>query len=349
MPSFPAFDPTTGISRSPHIVILGAGASKAAFPDGDANGKCLPVMDDLIDLLGLGQSVEAAGFSKDANFESIFDELATGGRNPSLQAEIESKVRSYFEAMEIPDNPTYYDYLVLSLRENDYIATFNWDPFLALAYIRNKQVAKLPRILFLHGNVQVGICPSDHTKGFMGNCCSKCGATLHPTKLLFPVRQKNYNSGLFIASEWKELESALKSGYMLTIFGYSAPKTDVEAVDLMSHAWEKNPTFELAEVDIVDIKPEEELRKTWSQFLCRTHYGVSTNIWETWLFRHPRRSCESLAMATLQCDPWKNNPFPKMKMLSQLHDWIAPLVNEERQNHFTGRAGGQLNNPEKSL
>src|SRR5256884_3490625 len=52
---------------------------------------------------------------------------------------------------------------------------------------------------------------------------------------------------------------------MLTIFGYAAPATDVEAVDLLLRGWGDNPTFELAQVNIVDIKPEEELRKTRSE------------------------------------------------------------------------------------
>ena len=39
MPTLPALDLKTNINHSPHVVILGAGASKAAFPIGDANGK----------------------------------------------------------------------------------------------------------------------------------------------------------------------------------------------------------------------------------------------------------------------------------------------------------------------
>ena len=79
----------------------------------------------------------------------------------------------------------------------------------------------------------------------------------------------------------------------------SAPKTDVEAVDLLLRGWGANPTFELAEVSMVDIKPESELSSTWERFLCRTHYATSTSIWNTWLFRHRRRSGEAVAMATL--------------------------------------------------
>lgn len=318
------------------MVILGAGASKAAFPDGDANGKRLPVMADLIECLELQTAINAAGFSHEADFESIYDELATSGRDPSLKSEIESRVQSYFEALEIPETPTLYDCLLLCLRENDYIATFNWDPFLAKAFMRNRLVAKLPTILFLHGNVQTGICPSDRIMGFRGDTCRKCGAPLQPSRLLYPVRQKDYNSDPLIAGQWKKLDAALKDGYMLTIFGYSAPVTDIEAVDLMRRGWGANPTFELAQVAIVDIKAEEVLTNTWERFLCRSHYGINADIWGTRLFRYPRRSCESLAMATLQNAPWRDNPFPKLKSLSQLHAWIAPLVAEEANGRFTG-------------
>ena len=42
MPRLPAFDPRKQINHSPHVVILGAGASWAAFPSGDAKTKPSP-------------------------------------------------------------------------------------------------------------------------------------------------------------------------------------------------------------------------------------------------------------------------------------------------------------------
>ena len=46
MPGLPAFDPRKQINHSPHVVILGAGASWAAFPSGDAKTKPLPLLVD---------------------------------------------------------------------------------------------------------------------------------------------------------------------------------------------------------------------------------------------------------------------------------------------------------------
>ena len=39
-------------TRQPHVVLLGAGASKAAMPNGDKNGRAIPLMDELPKILG---------------------------------------------------------------------------------------------------------------------------------------------------------------------------------------------------------------------------------------------------------------------------------------------------------
>ena len=42
----------------PHVVLLGAGASRAAFPSGDGCFRKVPVMNDLLDIVGLKLMVE---------------------------------------------------------------------------------------------------------------------------------------------------------------------------------------------------------------------------------------------------------------------------------------------------
>jgi hypothetical protein len=59
----------------PHVVILGAGASRAAFPEGDADGKVLPLMADLIDALGLRSQILEWKIDADLGFEDIFSQL----------------------------------------------------------------------------------------------------------------------------------------------------------------------------------------------------------------------------------------------------------------------------------
>jgi len=336
MPTLPALDIKSGVNHSPHVVILGAGASKAAFPRGDPKGRIVPVMQQLVECLDLASSLKAAGFSDPTGFEAIYDELVTTNSNPTLVNEIEGRVREYFESMVLPNDSTLYDRLILSMRETDLLATFNWDPFLPLAYARNAHIQRLPQLAFLHGNVEVGLCLKDRVTGFRWQQCQKCGEPLQPTKLLYPVRHKDYNTDLFIANEWNRLKWFLERAYMLTVFGYGAPVTDVEAVSLMSNAWKNNPRFELGQVNIVDIRPQRQLEKTWQPFFCRNHYGTLKNFRGTWLFRYPQRSCEALAFATLQMAPWKTNRLPRFKSLAKLHKWIEPLITEEKAGRFSG-------------
>jgi hypothetical protein len=293
-------------------------------------------MQELVECLDLRASLNAAGFADPTTFESIYDELVSTGSNPTLVSEMERRVRSYFESMVLPSDATLYDRLLLSLRDTDLIATFNWDPLLARAYARNRDVRRLPEIAFLHGNVETAVCLKDRAKGFRGQPCQKCGEPLEPAKLLYPVKHKDYTADPFIANEWALLKWFLQRAYMLTIFGYGAPSTDVEAVELMSHAWQENPRFDLGQVNIVDIRPEKQLEKTWEPFFCRNHYGIHKSFTTTWLRRHPRRSCEALAFATLEMAPWRNNLLPRFKCLSKLHKWIEPLIVEEDAGKFSG-------------
>jgi len=52
----------------PHVVILGAGASRATCPTGDAEGRRLPVMVDLVDVLDLRPLLLKWGINADQNF-----------------------------------------------------------------------------------------------------------------------------------------------------------------------------------------------------------------------------------------------------------------------------------------
>lgn len=341
--SVPPLDIKSNINHAPHVVILGAGSSLAAFPNGDRNGFQLPLMNNLIDIVGLAQILERHAIDTDiTNFEEFYDELAAGDKNQDLLQEIEQTIRNYFCKLELVDKATLYDYLLLSLREKDLIATFNWDPFLAKAYQRNVAIRKLPNIVFLHGNVEIGVCETHKRRGWASQICPQCNTQLRPSRLLFPVKQKNYSADPFIKNQWEILRSFLNHAYLVTIFGYSAPTTDIEAKNLMLSAWKDNPTRDLAQFNIVDIKNREELKHSWKDFSVRQYngisddFGIADNILNTDIFCHPRRTCEAFAMATLQQDPWRENPFPFVDGLHLLHSWITPLVQEEEAGMLTG-------------
>jgi hypothetical protein len=317
---------------SPHVFILGAGASRAAFPSGDRFGRRLPLVSDFIETLQLQQLLENYGINQcNRDIENLYDELCRANPKGRLLEELNQHIVNYFSQLEIPKEVTLYDELILSLQKKDAIFSFNWDPLLMQAYSRNIGLKQLPAIHFLHGNVAIGVCVKHRQSGYLGNICSECKEELAPSKLLFPISRKLYHLDPFIQSEWESLGSYLDNAFILTLFGYSAPSTDVEAKAMMKKAWGKNERNELNEIQLIDIKSQDVIESTWSEFTYKEHYGVYDNVRDTLSFRYARRSCNAWGDAIMQCDPWSENPFPHFTKLQDLQAWIEPLVEEEIQ------------------
>lgn len=350
MPSLPQMDTAKSRCDSPHVVILGAGASIAStIHNPEKHGKVLPGMANLVGTLGLEPVIEKHGLKyAGQNFEAFYDDLSQSGRHPALLAELEQSIYDYFADLKLCDEATLYDHLVLSLREKDIIATFNWDPFLAQAFSRNMNIVgyeRMPQIAFLHGNVAIGVCYDCKTMGWRKNGCTKCKGDFESSKLLYPVGKKDYASDEFIANEWERLKWHMGQGYYITVFGYSAPKTDAEARKLLLDEWQENPVQELAEIDIVDILASADrpaLEANWQEFFVRSHYGLFDSFQRSQLFSHPRRSCDAFAMATLQLRPWATNDFPEGVSLAELQEWVQPLIEEEKVGTFSGKTCEEL-------
>jgi hypothetical protein len=316
--------------QRPHVVILGAGASAAAFPSGDRNGRKLPVMRNFVEVVGLEALLTANGIQPPfADFEAIYSDIATTPSQGALRAEIERRVHDYFAALELPDTPTLYDHLVLSLRPKDVIATFNWDPFLWLAAARNHQFANLPSLLFLHGNVAIGCC--HNCKQVMGGRaqCSRCGQPVVASPLLYPVKQKDYQSDPAIAGHWRTLAGALRAAWTATFFGYGAPASDVEAVKLLKDAWGDAGRRNFEETEIIDLRPEDELVATWQPFIHTHHYRICQSFYDSHLGRHPRRSCEALWARLMQCQFTEGTNIPRDADFAELYDWLRPRIERE--------------------
>lgn len=80
------------IMERPHVVILGAGASRAAALEGDVHGRIVPLMNDPVEIVGLDKILIKWDISfEEKNFESIYSRIH----------EDESKRVSLFEN-EIP-------------------------------------------------------------------------------------------------------------------------------------------------------------------------------------------------------------------------------------------------------
>lgn len=285
----------------PHVVILGAGATIATIPNGDKNGNPCSVMHGFIHNLGLDTILATVKLNtKSENIEDIYSELyERGDECKAVREQLEEAIFSYLSRLELPAEITIYDEIILALTQKDMIATFNWDPLLIQAYNRaRKLTTNLPKLTFLHGNVAAGYCERcGHFGALQRVKCDNCGAAYHRSPLLFPVKHKDYNSNPFIKQQWTILNEFLSRAKMLTIFGYSAPKTDVEAAQMLKSAFEKYlPAQRFSHIDIIE-RPNfehENLSNTWREFIndSSCNYHIHDSFYESYLANSPRRSVE---------------------------------------------------------
>lgn len=324
-------------STHPHLVLLGAGASRAAFPDGDVSGKLLPLMNDFVDIVPIRSLLEDNGINwRGHNFEEIYSNLTTDPSMSDICDELQMTIYDYFSALNLPLGPTLYDHLLLSLRDKDVIATFNWDPFLIQAYRRNfGKVESLPALLFLHGNVLSAYCQRDNIHGTKGGICKKCGQPYSPSRLLYPISDKDYRSDPEIADQWTHFEYILKHAIFVTIFGYSAPASDAAAIKIMSQAWGPPEERQFEEIEIIDIKDNDTLRKNWDRFIHTHHYQTINNFYDSWIAKHPRRTVEAHFDQTIAVKFIEDNPIPKEANFPELWDWFESLNKAEKQFKIT--------------
>ncbi|MBL7093558.1 hypothetical protein ISS22_06245 [candidate division KSB1 bacterium] len=313
----------------PHVVILGAGASVAAFPQGDASGKKLPTMDNLIEVVGLRPILDDSAVDyHNQNFEELYSQLYEKEPNSTLIRTIENTIRNYFEGLQLPEEPTLYDHLMLSLRPKDIVATFNWDPFLHDVWERHRYTVPVPEV-HLHGNVRIACCIEHQVQGENGMYCPHCDEKMTPSRLLYPVAIKNY-ADLFINKQWEMIESCLRSAFTLTIFGYGAPETDKEAFELMTKAWKGKSPRELETMEIIDTKEKQYLMERWKPFIPTFHCMHSKDFYKSGIAHFPRRSCEGLYVPTVLGKFAEPFLTPKEMNFKELMSWLEPLIEAER-------------------
>ena len=113
--------------------------------------------------------------------------------------------------------------------------------------------------------------------------------------------ETEHSSDIAISKSWKSLQNALEIAYMITIFGYSAPKSDVEAIAMLKKAWGSVDDRSLEEIEIVNIGDEESVIESWNEFIHTHHYSYHTSFFDTTLAKYPRRSCEATFDRFMNC------------------------------------------------
>jgi len=317
-----------------HIVLLGAGASRAAFPAGDGNGRRLPLMADFVESIGLERLLLDHGLpNPGTNFEAFFSDLSRSEPSHPCIPDLESAIRAYFAGMELPAHATLYDRLLLSLQPRDVVATFNWDPLLFQALWRNRHLVRLPTVVALHGSVALGACPHAHSFGYRWIWCNVCGDPYEDVPLLYPVKAKNYNDSGFIASQWDYLRSGMKRNALFTIFGFSAPATDVEAVKLLHEMVVASELKKFNELEIVDIRERSELESKWQPFFVNHHYSVHASFFSTLLAKYPRRTPEWLWTTQMLLTPFTSPALAAGDDLEALRESALQLMAGENEAH----------------
>ncbi len=322
----------------PHVVLLGAGASQAAFPNGDKSGCPLPLMNNLVEVVGLESLVEKADEISNTteNFEQTYSRIASDPKFSNLAKEIENKINDYFSSLRMPASTTIYDYLLLSLRDKDAIFTFNWDPFLFDAYKRYRYryvVPSLPKIFFLHGNVRIGMC-SNHPEKWdeRQQKCSICSEQLTDVPLLYPVEKKDYSTHPYIKGSWEEAKHFFSEAFVLTIFGYGAPTSDVDAVELLKSAWFGRSERKIEHIEIIDTASKSDLYERWKGFTPTKHLKLIYSFDESWIRMYPRRSVKCL-MSPVYCgEPAETFPLAESENVRDILGHISDITEWETKD-----------------
>lgn len=328
------------INNRPHVFILGAGASKAALPHGDRNGMECPVMDGFLKKTGLeGLLLNTPFQNLTDNLEIIYSAIHESGEYPEKLSALEKGVQEYFNKLTLPDTPTVYDYLLLSLRSKDCIFTFNWDDLLVQAYLRVRKITNnLPKIFFLHGNIAMGYCENCATVVLKSEkTCPKCKNKILSQPLLYPIREKNYQFNPSISNAWKSFLSILKNCSILTIFGYGAPPSDAAAIESMYHAF-SSTMRRYDSIEIIDIKPESQLIEEWDPFLKETNYHVKCfrSIFDSILAEFPRRSIEGYTQRYYK--NWfgaSGIELEKKESIWEIGNHLKPLIDREKNEDYS--------------
>jgi hypothetical protein len=120
----------------PHVILLGSGASIAALPDGDKSGKPAPALNQVATKLDISKLFpeDLVDLSK-KDFESAYSKLFNRNNSDEIER-INRAVSGFFSSLELSEEVNLYDKILLSLREKDVVATFNWDPLLLQSRVR---------------------------------------------------------------------------------------------------------------------------------------------------------------------------------------------------------------------
>ena len=158
--------------------------------------------------------------------------------------------------------------------------------------------------------------------------------------LLYPIKEKNYDQNKYIREAWNQACEFIHYAERITFFGYSAPKSDVVAVNRISESLSRSPYKKIKKVEIINIDNEDKLMTSYSRLIpscIQTNYVKS--YYDSSLAKYPRRTSDYL-FHTLQCNETsslfnqyisfleRDDLFSIAKKIRAIGDMIEPWYNE---------------------
>ncbi len=119
--------------------------------------------------------------------------------------------------------------------------------------------------------------------------------------------------------------------------------SDIEAIAMLKNAWGTAEKRDLEEIEIIDIREEDEVVESWKDFIHTHHYSYHTDFFSSTLGKFPRRSCEATFDRLMNCrflDGSKG--FKKEMSFVDIVNKISPLLDEEEEKKFTGQILSKL-------
>ena len=181
----------------------------------------------------------------------------------------------------------------------------------------------------------IGVCVGHEQVqvGHKGGRCPECGKTLQNSRLLYPIKKKDYAKDPPIRTSWSDLRIHLKDAFMFTIFGYGVPASDVEAIALLKEGWGCREDRRMEQIQIIDVLPEECLCKRWDDFIESHHYNTYTDFYSCHIARYARRSCDACFGAVVCRVPVEEAAISRDVGWQELDDWLAPLLEAENASN----------------
>ena len=307
-----------------HLVILGAGSTIATIPNGDKNEEFSYTLANLLNdrcFTSFVKKAQAKGFQT-SDVEDLCNQLYK--EDKPLYDEFESLVHTKYASLELPDEFTILDRLVLSLTPNDAIVSFNWDDLVIQAYQRmSKYVPEemRPILAFPHGNAQAVYNNKHYTsKRIVTN------TSWFDSPLNMPVNEIDYKSDIFIGSQWKILDFYIRNAQMITFFGYRGPSSDEQDLQHLDGLFAKNEICDKIEIIDKDLESAMKVATRLERFKMQSNWLYPcADFWHSTIAKHPRRTLSAIGNWN-----YSTKTFAKIESLAEFMSHVGPLIDEEQ-------------------